>query len=127
MVFDRSLVTSVQPKSLLIQMREVVADCDDGSSDGSLMLLSPPHDIPEVTFPAESSGDQETRDEVSPVVISRRVTPPPATSRGRPTRGLQTTTCAISTGGARPLHRKLQPFIGARPASDGPVVATYSS
>ena len=46
MVFDRSLVTSVQPKSLLIQMREAVADCDDGSSDGSLMLLSPPHDIP---------------------------------------------------------------------------------
>ena len=53
LVFDRSFVTSVQPKSLLIQMREAVADCDDGSSDGSLMLLSPPHDIPEVTFPAE--------------------------------------------------------------------------
>ena len=50
LVFDRSLVTSVQPKSLLIQMREV-------------------------TFPAESSRDQETRDEVSPVVIPRRVTP----------------------------------------------------
>ena len=75
LVFDRSLVTSVQPKSLLIQMREAVADCDDGSSDGSLMLLSPPHDIPEVTFPAGSSRDQETRDEVSPVVIPRRVTP----------------------------------------------------
>ena len=75
MVFDRSLVTSVQPKSLLVQMREAVADCDDGSSDGSLMLLSPPHDIPEVTFPAESSMDQETRDDVSPVVIPRRVTP----------------------------------------------------
>ena len=71
LVFDRSLVTSVQPKSLLIQMRKAVADCDDGS----LMLLSPPHDIPEVTFPAESSRDQETRDEVSPVVIPRRVTP----------------------------------------------------
>ena len=42
---------------------------------GSLMLLSPPHDIPEVTFPAESSMDQETRDKVSPVVIPRRVTP----------------------------------------------------
>ena len=67
-------MTSVQPKSLLIQMREAVADCDDGSSDGSLMLLSPPHDIPEVTFPVESSRDQETRDEVSPVVI------PPTTS-----------------------------------------------
>ena len=75
MVFDRSLVTSVQPKSLLVQMREAIADCDDSSSDGSLMLLSPPHDIPEVTFPAESSMDQETRDDVSPVVIPRRVTP----------------------------------------------------
>ena len=39
LVFDRSIVTSVQPKSLLTQMREEVADCDDGSSDGSLMLL----------------------------------------------------------------------------------------
>ena len=67
LVFDRSLVTSVQPKSLLIQMREAVADCDDNSSDGSLMLLSPPHDIPKVTFPAESSMDQETRDDVSPM------------------------------------------------------------
>ena len=71
----RFFKASVQPKSLLIQMREAVADCDDVSSDGSLMLLSPPHDIPEVTFPAESSMDQETRDEVSPVVIPRRVTP----------------------------------------------------
>ena len=75
LVFDRSLVTSVQPKSLLVQMREAVANCDDVSSDGSLMLLSPPHDIPEATLPAESSMDQETRDEFSPVVIPRRVTP----------------------------------------------------
>ena len=74
LVFDRSLVTSVQPKSLLVQMREAVADCDDVSSDGSLMLLSPSHDIPEATLPAESSMDQETRDEISPVVIPRRVT-----------------------------------------------------
>ena len=75
LVFDRSLVTSVQPRSLLAQMRAAVADCDDVSSDGSLMLLSTPHDIPEVTLPAESSMDQETRDEISPVVIPRRVTP----------------------------------------------------
>ena len=40
MVFDRSLVTSVQPRSLISQMQEAVADCDDGSSDGSMMLLS---------------------------------------------------------------------------------------
>ena len=75
LVFDRSLVTSVQPKSLLVQMREAVANCDDVSSDGSLMLLSPPHDIPEATLPAESSMDQGTRDESSPVVIPRRITP----------------------------------------------------
>ena len=75
LVFDRSLVTSVQPKSLLVKMREAVANCDDVSSDGSLMLLSPPHDLPEATLPAEASMDQETRDEFSPVVIPRRVTP----------------------------------------------------
>ena len=75
MVFDRSLVTSVQPRSLVSQMQEAVADCDDGSSDGSMMLLSMPHDIPEVTFSVESSRDMETRDEVTPVVITRRLTP----------------------------------------------------
>ena len=75
LMFDRSLVTSVQPKSLLVQMREAVANCDDVSSDGSLMLLSPPHDIPEATLPAESSMDLETRVEISPVIIPRRVTP----------------------------------------------------
>ena len=72
LVFDRSLVKSAQPKSLLAQMREAVADCDDASSDGSLMLLSPPHDIPEAALPAESSMDLETRDVVSPVVMPRR-------------------------------------------------------
>ena len=74
MVFD-GLVTSVQPRSLVSRMQEAVADCDDGSSDGSMMLLSLPHDIPEVKFPVESSRDLETRDEVTPVVISRRLTP----------------------------------------------------
>ena len=74
-LFDASLVTSVQPKSFLVQMREAVADCDDGSSDGSLMLLSPPRDIPEAELPAGSSMEMETRDMDSPVVITRRVTP----------------------------------------------------
>ena len=64
-----SLVTSVQPKSFLTQMREAVADCDDGSSDGSLMLLLPTRDIPEAELPAESSMEIETRDVDSPVVI----------------------------------------------------------
>ena len=54
-MFDRSLVTSasVQPKSLLAQMWEAVADCDDVSSDGNLMLLSLPYDIFEVIFLVE--------------------------------------------------------------------------
>ena len=73
-IFDMSLVTSVQPKSLLTQMREAVADCDDGSSNGSLMLLSPPRDIPEAELPAGSSMEIETHDVDSPVVIPRRVT-----------------------------------------------------
>ena len=71
LVFDRSIVTSVQPRSLIAQMQDVVADCDDGSSDDGMMLLSMPHDIPEVTFPVV----RETRDEDTPVVISRRLTP----------------------------------------------------
>ena len=74
-LFDASLVTSVQPKSFLAQMREAVADCDDASEDGSLMLLSPPRDIPEAELPAGSSMEMETRDVDSPVVITRRVTP----------------------------------------------------
>ena len=71
LIFDRSLVTSVQPRSLVTQMQDAVADCDDGSSDDGMMLLSMPHDIPEVTFPVF----KETRDEDTPVVILRRLTP----------------------------------------------------
>ena len=74
-LFDTSLVTSVQPKSLLTQMWEAVADCDDGSSDGSLMLLSPPRDIPEAELPAGSAMEIGTRDADFPVVMPRRVTP----------------------------------------------------
>ena len=71
LVFDRSIVTSVQPRSLITQMQDAVADCDDGSSEDGMMLLSMPHDIPEVIFP----DVRETRDEETPVVISRRLTP----------------------------------------------------
>ena len=102
LVFDRSLVTSVQPKSLLVQMREAVANCDDVSSDGSLMLLSPPHDIPEATLPAESSMDQETRDEISPVVIPRRVTP-----ANRPLQHLE----AGRLGASTPQHVRSRPAV----------------
>ena len=100
LVFNRSLVTSVQPKSLLVQMREAVANCDNVSSDGSLMLLSPPHDLPEATLPAESSMDQETRDEFSPVVIPRRVTP-----ANRPLQHLE----AGRLGASTPQHRPAVP------------------
>ena len=71
LVFDRSIVTSVQPRSLITQMQDAVADCDDGSSEDGMMILSMPHDIPEVIFPVV----RETRDEDTPVVILRRLTP----------------------------------------------------
>ena len=129
LVFDRSLVTSVQPRSLLAQMREAVADCDDVFSDGSLMLLSPPHDIPEATLPAESSMDQEMRDEISPVVITRRVMP-----ANRPLQHLEAGRlgastpqhCEVATGGARSLHHQLQSSVSDRSPTYGPVVASHS-
>ena len=95
-------MTSVQPKSLLAQMREAVADCDDGSSDGSLMLLSPPHDIPEASLPAESSMDLETRDVVSPAVMPRRVTP-----ANRPLQHLE----AGRLGASTPQHVRSRPAV----------------
>ena len=101
-LFDASLVTSVQPKSFLAQMREVVADCDDGSSDGSLMLLSPPRDIPEVELPAGSSMEMETRDVDSPVVITRRVTP-----ANRPLQHLE----AGRLGASTPQHVMSRPAV----------------
>ena len=70
MLFDASVVTSVQPQSLIAQMRAAVADCDDASSDGSLMLLSPPRDIPDAARPAGSEMDIGTRDADSPVVMT---------------------------------------------------------
>ena len=102
LVFDRSLVTSVQPNSLLAQMREAVADCDDVSSDGSLMLLSPPHDIPEASLPAEPSMDLETRDVVSPVVMPRQVTP-----ANRPLQHLE----ASRLGASTPQHVRSRPAV----------------
>ena len=94
-LFDASVVTSVQPKSLLTQMREAVAECDDVSSDGSLMLLSPPRDIPEVELPAGSAMEVETRDVESPVVMPRRVTP-----ANRPLQHLE----ASHLGASTPQH-----------------------
>ena len=100
--FDTSVVTSVQPKSLLTQMREAVADCDDVSSDGSLMLLSPPRDVPEAELPAGSAMDIETRDVESPVVMSRRVTP-----ANRPLQHLE----AGHLGASTPQHVMSRPVV----------------
>ena len=115
LVFDRSLVTSVQPKSLLVQMREAVANCDDGSSDGSTdaAVATSRHsrgDISGRVF--HGSGDAGRSFPRSHSSLSDTGKSPPTTSRGRPTRGLHTTTCEISTGGARPLHRELQSSVG---------------
>ena len=66
------------------------------------MLLSPPHDIPEATLPTESSMDQETRDEISPVVIPRRVTP-----ANRPLQHLE----AGRLGASIPQHVRSRPAV----------------
>ena len=100
--FDASVVTSVQPKSLIAQMREAVADCDDGSSDGSLMLLSPPHDIPDTDQPAGSNMEIEARDADSPVVMTRRVTP-----ANRPLQHLE----AGQLGASTPQHVMSRPAV----------------
>ena len=93
---------SLPSLQMLVQMREAVANCDDVSSDGSLMLLSPSHDISEATLPAESPMDQETRDEISPVVIPRRVTP-----ANRPLQHLE----AGRLGASTPQHVRSRPAV----------------
>ena len=76
LVYNTLLVTSAQPQSLIATMRAAVEDCDDLSSAGSLMLLSPPHDIPDATLPVGTTSTQPpTRNAVSPVVMTRRITP----------------------------------------------------
>ena len=102
MQFDTSVVTSVQPQSLIAQMRAAVADCDDVSSDGSLMLLSPPRDIPEAEQPAGSVMEIGTRDVESPVVMSRRVTP-----ANRPLQHLE----AGHLGASTPQHVMSRPAV----------------
>ena len=91
-------MTSVQPKSLLAQMREAVADCDDGSSDGSFTSGF----TSEASLPAESSMDLETRDVVSPVVMPRRVTP-----ANRPLQHLE----AGRLGASTPQHVRSRPAV----------------
>ena len=100
--FDASLVTSVQPRSLIAQMRAAVADCYDASSEGSLMLLSPPRDIPDATLPVGSDMDVSTRVVGSPVVMTRRVTP-----ANRPLQHLE----AGQLGASTPQHVASRPSV----------------
>ena len=123
LVFDRSLVTSMQPRSFVNQMRDAVADCDDGSSEDGMMLLSMPHDIPEVTFPVL----EETRDEETPAVITRRLTP-----ANRPLQLLEAgrlgafaTEHLPSRPAVPDLYRQLQSAVGVGSSSVGPTVATH--
>ena len=101
MQFDMSVVTSVQPQSLIAQMRAAVADCDDVSSDGSVMLLSPPRDIPEAELPAGSwkseCGTWNPRRYVETSDTGKSTSTTPG---GRPPGCLYTTTCDVATGGA---------------------------
>ena len=105
-------------------MWEAVADCDDGSSDGSLMLLSPPRDIPEAELPAGSAMEIGTRDADSPVVMPRRVTPEStsATPRGRPPGCFYTTTRDV---GARFMHREFKSAVANGPPANGSTIAPH--
>ena len=76
--YNALLVTSAQPQpcSLIATMCAAVEDCDDLSSEGSLVLLSPPHDIPDATLPVGTTSTlPPAEDAVSPVVITRHTTP----------------------------------------------------
>ena len=76
LVYNALLVTSAQPQSLIATMCAAVEDCDDLSSEGSLMLLSPPHDIHDATLPVGTTSSRPpAEDAVSPVVMTRRITP----------------------------------------------------
>ena len=77
-VYDSWPVPSAQPlsRSLIATMRATVEDCDDLSSEGSLMLLSPQHDLPAATLPVGTTSTLLPVDDVTPpVVVARRVTP----------------------------------------------------
>ena len=66
------------------------------------MLLSPPRDIPDATLPAGSEMDISARDAVSPVVMTRRVTP-----ANRPLQHLE----ACQLGASTPQHVTSRPSV----------------
>ena len=77
-VYNSLLVTSTQPpsRSLITTMRAAVEDCDDLSLEGSLMLLSPPHDLPTATLPVGTTSTLPPMEDVAPpIVVACRVTP----------------------------------------------------
>ena len=96
-VYNVLLVTSAQLRSCLLiaMMRAAVEDCDDLSSEGSLMLLSPSHDIPDATLPTSTLPPAE--DAVSPIVITCRITPTNRVPRGRTPGRIGYTSCAVTT------------------------------
>ena len=123
------LVTSSPPQSLIATMRAAVEDCDDMSSEGSLMLLSPPHDVPEATLPAGTTSTESTTcDAVSPVVMTRQITP-----ANRPLQYLE----AGRLGASDPQHvlsrpsvpdlciTSSKPPVGHRSAATRPAISTH--
>ena len=103
MLFDAAVVTSVPPQSLIAQMRAAVADCDDASSDGSLICCCPHLETsPNAALPAGSEMDISMRDTVSPVVMTQRVTP-----ANRPLQHLE----AGQLGASTPQHVMSRPAV----------------
>ena len=126
-VYNSLLVTSAQPHScsLIATMRAAVEDCDDLSSEGSLMLLSPPHDMPDATLPVGTTSTlPPAEDAISPVMITRRITP-----ANRSLRYLEAGTLGASEPHhvlSRPsvlVHCQFEPPVSRRPASAGPVIS----
>ena len=66
------------------------------------MLLSPPRDIPDATLPAGSGMEISTREAISPVVMTRRITP-----ANRPLQYLE----AGQLGASAPQHVASRPSV----------------
>ena len=86
-VYTSLLVTSAQSPShsLTATIRAAVEDCEDLSSEGTLMLLSPPHAPPAATF---NTG----RNDLDPAACGGR-----RPARGRDSGSIGTTSCTLAT------------------------------
>ena len=104
-------------------MRAAVEDCDDQSSEGSLMLLSPPHDMPDATLHGWNNVDAaacrgrhlDRRDRSSRYSCQ----PGSQIPRGRDPGSIRCTSCAFATICAWLVHCKFEPPVGCRPTSAG--------